>query len=385
MAGTSGCRRGRNWSGCSSSMTKQREELEGIADDAGDVRAEGLRVTSIQMGPTTASGSADPSPGITTDLAPSSYPDNGPWGKGTAHVMRLTSVGKRYARRPWVLTGIDLDVAAGRIIAISGPNGSGKSTLLSIMAGLTSPTAGTIAGRPRSIGYVPERFPVQNRMSAGVYLRHMGRIRGLSTGAATRRATMLLDRFDMTGGSDTLLRHLSKGNAQRVGLIQALLVRPDLLILDEPGTGMDELGHDVLSEIIEEVARDGGAVVLSSPFHSWGPTLATRYQLSDGRLRGSTERETTAAVGTPVRIVLRRGRDARDLPASWSAYLTAQPADAELSATLPNGESDRRLLEALHCGWAVLSVLPHRPDPGGHKLPADEPNSTPPPGRGGPM
>ena len=82
MAGTSGCRRGRNWSGCSSSMTKQREELEGIADDAGDVRAEGLRVTSIQMGPTTASGSADPAPGITTDLAPSSYPDNGPWERG---------------------------------------------------------------------------------------------------------------------------------------------------------------------------------------------------------------------------------------------------------------------------------------------------------------
>src|SRR6478736_4365385 len=69
-------------------------------------------------------------------------------------VMLLTSVGKRYGRRRWVLTEIDLDVAPGQLIAITGPNGSGKSTLLNIMAGITSPSTGTVTGRPRAIGYV---------------------------------------------------------------------------------------------------------------------------------------------------------------------------------------------------------------------------------------
>ena len=170
--------------------------------------------------------------------------------------MLLSSVGKRYARGRWVLTEIDLDIASGQIVAITGSNGTGKSTLLNIMAGITRPTTGTVTGRPRSIGYVPERFPVRTQLSAVAYLRHMGRIRGVSTDAATRRASSLMDRFELSEG-DTALRQLSKGNAQRVGLIQALLVPPELLILDEPATGLDELGHGVLTQLVEEVAREG--------------------------------------------------------------------------------------------------------------------------------
>src|SRR4051794_816714 len=99
--------------------------------------------------------------------------------------MRLTSIGKRYARGRWVLAGVDLEVSPGRVIAVAGPNGSGKSTLLNIMAGVTRPTTGAVTGRPRSIGYVPERFPVRTQLWAADYLRHMGRIRGLSAAAAT--------------------------------------------------------------------------------------------------------------------------------------------------------------------------------------------------------
>ena len=204
--------------------------------------------------------------------------------------MLLSSVGKRYARRRWVLTEIDLDIAPGQIVAITGSNGAGKSTLLNIMAGITRATTGTVTGRPRAIGYVPELFPVRTRAVGAAYLRHMGRIRGLSTAVAARRASSLMDRFELSE-SETSLRQLSKGNAQRVGLIQALLVPPELLILDEPATGLDELGNDVLTQIVQEVARDGGAVVLGNPLRSGSPAgavgLRTAQRPTHGRGTGS--------------------------------------------------------------------------------------------------
>ena len=130
-------------------------------------------------------------------------------------VMLLTSVSKRFPHDRWVLTEVDLDIAPGELTTISGPNGAGKSTLLNIIAGVTRPTTGTVTGRPHSLGYVPERFPARTQLSAIGYLRHMGRIRGLTTAAATGRATVLMERFELSG-AEIPLRQLSKGNAQRV-------------------------------------------------------------------------------------------------------------------------------------------------------------------------
>jgi ABC-type Mn2+/Zn2+ transport system ATPase subunit len=298
--------------------------------------------------------------------------------------MLLTSVRKRYGHRRWVLTEIHLDVAAGQLIAITGANGSGKSTLLNIMAGITRPTTGTVTGRPRSIGYVPERFPVRTRLSAPAYLRHMGRIRGLSTPAAARRASGLMDRFGLSEG-DTPLRELSKGNAQRVGLIQALLVRPDLLILDEPATGLDELGHDLLTEIVVEVAQAGGVVVLGCPLHSESPVGAVVYELRGGRLAtGRAPARADPAREPMVRIVLRPGPDARDLPAPWETLLPARPMCVERSTTVPNAIIDGLLSAALSHGWSVVSVIPLRVDVAGEGRAAGGPGGDP-AGEIGPM
>jgi ABC-type Na+ transport system ATPase subunit NatA len=274
-----------------------------------------------------------------------------------------------------VLTGIDLDIAPGQVIAITGSNGTGKSTLLNIMAGITRPTTGTVTGRPRSIGYVPERFPVRTPLSAVGYLQHMGRIRGLSADAATRRASSLMDRFELAAG-DTALRQLSKGNAQRVGLIQALLVPPEVLILDEPATGMDVLGHDTLIEIVDEVARDGGAVVLGSPLHSEWPVRAVVRELSDGRLAAAAARRPTPAGSAAVQIVLRRGRHARVLPLPWSAVV-AGPTGTDCWATVPAAISDRLLSAALQSGWSVISVVPVGQDVAGRTRAPDEPGDSP--------
>jgi ABC-type multidrug transport system ATPase subunit len=117
-----------------------------------------------------------------------------------------------------------------------------------------------VSGQPEVIGYVPDRFPPNERLSAMEYLTHLGRIRDLRTSVAAARADQLLDRLALVGGKHSALRTLSKGNAQKVALAQALLMPPQLLVLDEPWSGLDVSAHGTLAAIIADVAGTGGAV-----------------------------------------------------------------------------------------------------------------------------
>ncbi|TDB81988.1 ATP-binding cassette domain-containing protein [Micromonospora sp. KC721] len=128
--------------------------------------------------------------------------------------------------------------------------------LLKVLVGLLTPTAGTVTGRPPRVGYVPERFPSHQRMPATSYLVHMGRIGGLPARRSHDRAGKLLRRLELVGGADTPLRQLSKGNAQKVAIAQALMVPPDLLVLDEPWSGLDESAHGTFAELLCEVTAD---------------------------------------------------------------------------------------------------------------------------------
>jgi len=287
--------------------------------------------------------------------------------------VQLTSVGKRYGRGPWLFTHVTLDLEPGRVTAVSGSNGSGKSTLLDLMAGLGRPTTGTISDRPHRIGYVPERFPAQQRMSAMGYLTHMGRIRGLSTAAARSSGHALLERFSFTGGTHTALRTLSKGNAQKVVLAQALLGAPEMLILDEPWTGLDEIGHDVLSGVVGQAASAGAIVVVSRHLAVPGPVAeSVRYDLDQAKVFHSLPSPAPAAVRAPVpagvvtsaptvRMVLRRRDGSRPLPQPWPAAGGTGPDAAAdhgeiVAFTVPALDADRLLLAALRAGWSVYSV-----------------------------
>ncbi|MEJ3750123.1 ATP-binding cassette domain-containing protein [Actinomycetes bacterium KLBMP 9797] len=152
------------------------------------------------------------------------------------------------------------------------------------MVGVSRPASGTVRGRPGRIGYVPERFAAHQRMTARAYLAHLGRIRGLSTVVARARADALLELLSFVDGGS--LRHLSKGNAQKVALVQALLVPPHLLVLDEPWSGLDAAAHEVLADLIDEVAGRGGAVVFTDHREAVVDGVATdRYHISEGRVR----------------------------------------------------------------------------------------------------
>lgn len=281
--------------------------------------------------------------------------------------LRLKAVSKHYREGRQVLIDIDMEVSSGDVVAVTGSNGSGKSTLLRILAGLSRPTSGVLTGRPDAVGYVPDRFPPNERLSASSYLRHMGRIRGLSTRQATARSQELLRRLALVGGSKTPVRALSKGNAQKVALAQALLVPPELLVLDEPWSGLDASAHGVLAELIGELADGGGAVVFTDHRESVAQVAASKvYEIASGKL---VRREAAPfAEETEVsQVSLRLPGDGRGLSdVDWSAVdgvLEVLRQQEQIIVRVTSSRCDHLLLTALQSGWSV-GGLQHSPPRG---------------------
>lgn len=178
--------------------------------------------------------------------------------------MLLDGIWLRYGRRgPWVLRAVDAAVEPGEVALVQGRNGVGKSTLLQVAAGVLRPKRGRVRDRPPVVGWVPERFPTDQPFTVRQYLTAMGRVRGLSAGVAPRTVTAWGARLNLTPYLDVRLAELSKGTAQKVGLAQALLRPPGLLVLDEPWEGLDAAARELVPELVGEVCEAGGIVLVS--------------------------------------------------------------------------------------------------------------------------
>lgn len=183
-------------------------------------------------------------------------------------MIRLRGVSKAFRRRT-VLEGIDLDVHAGRVTAVLGPNGSGKTTLIRMVLGLVRPDAGTIEvdgrvldGDPSyraRIGYMPQapRFP--ENLTGREILAMLESLRG--PGARDRS---LIEAFALAPELDKPVRTLSGGTRQKVSAAAAFLFEPALLILDEPGAGLDPLANAALKDAIRRARDEGRTAVLTS-------------------------------------------------------------------------------------------------------------------------
>ncbi|MFG2826002.1 ATP-binding cassette domain-containing protein, partial [Streptomyces sp. NPDC048434] len=295
--------------------------------------------------------------------------------------MRLDGVGRRYGvRGPWVLRDVQLDVPEGALLRIEGTNGSGKSTLLRLLAGIDRPSTGRITGRPRS-AYVPERFPAALPFTAVGYLTHLGRIHGLRGPEPARRATEWLARFGAAGHARTRLAELSKGTSQKVAVAQALLADPELLVLDEAWTGLDQGAREVLDRAVAERVADGGTVVFvdHDPQRLAGAADA-RYQVTDGRLLAHEERGPAADAGSvpgPRVIIEAEGAPGAALPGGPQRTPAGAPRlpggpeivprpDGATRLTVPAVHSDAllRALLTAHPPWHIRSVIAAGPRPG---------------------
>ena len=178
--------------------------------------------------------------------------------------MRLEDVWLRYGRRaPWVLREVDVAIGPGEVAVVLGRNGVGKSTLLQLAVGVLRPSRGAVRDRPHTVGWVPERFPAEQPFTVRQYLTAMARVRGLSTATIAATVDGWTERLGMAPYRDVKLPELSKGTAQKVGLAQAMLRMPDLLVLDEPWEGLDAATRELVPALIREVRDAGGSVLVS--------------------------------------------------------------------------------------------------------------------------
>ena len=184
---------------------------------------------------------------------------------------RLT---KYYASVP-AIRDISFSLEPGAILGLLGPNGSGKSTTVSLLTGLREPSAGQIWFDGRNIadglveykarvGYVPEEAHLYTFLSAREHLELIGRLRRLPESLLTKKISPLLELFGLTGAADQPISGYSKGMRQKVLLIAALLHDPDLLILDEPESGLDLAAGLMLRHLIQILAARGKAILYSS-------------------------------------------------------------------------------------------------------------------------
>ncbi len=177
---------------------------------------------------------------------------------------------KRYGSTE-ALRGVSLEVAEGEIVGLLGPNGAGKSTLAKIASGLVHQSAGTaaVAGHPagsrearRAVGYLAELFRFPGWASGDELLRLHQRLSGSDGGSAERAE--LLELVGLEAAAQTRVAAMSKGMQQRLGIAQALVGNPRLLLLDEPTSALDPAGRRVVRRLLGEVRARGVAVLLSS-------------------------------------------------------------------------------------------------------------------------
>ena len=185
-------------------------------------------------------------------------------------VLAVRELHKRYGKQE-ALAGVDLQVEAGQLVGLLGPNGAGKSTLTKIACGLVRPSGGGVevlgqpAGSPEAraaLGYLAELFRFPGWCTADELLRLHQRLVGSAGGEAERRE--LLDLVELSDAAGKRVEAMSKGMQQRLGVAQALVGSPRLLLLDEPTSALDPVGRRIVRELLEELRRREVAVLLNS-------------------------------------------------------------------------------------------------------------------------
>jgi len=200
---------------------------------------------------------------------------------------------------------LNLTIQLGEIFGLLGPNGAGKTTLFKVLLNLTPATSGDVKlfGRPTSdprsrlkVGYLPENHRFPHHLTGYGLLEFTGRMYGLPQFQIEERAEELLDVVGMTKWADTKMRKYSKGMGQRIGLAQAMLADPEVLMLDEPTDGVDPVGKIELRKVLEKIRESGKTIILNSHLLSEVESVADRVAiLSRGRLvRVGTVRELTS-------------------------------------------------------------------------------------------
>jgi ABC-2 type transport system ATP-binding protein len=206
--------------------------------------------------------------------------------------IRADHVSKRFAKVV-ALDDVTLQVDRGAIFGLLGPNGAGKTTLIRTILDIIKPDSGRLEvfGKPFEpadrdrIGYLPEERGLYPRQPVGAVLEYMGSLKGMSRAAAHSEAARWLERLGLADAAARKVEQLSKGNQQKVQIASTLLARPEIVILDEPLSGLDPVSARLVTGIIKECAAGGQTVVLSTHQMGMVESLCTRVvMIARGRV-----------------------------------------------------------------------------------------------------
>ena len=235
---------------------------------------------------------------------------------GTPSLVSVKSVYRRYGTLEAV-RGVSFELEPGEVLGLLGPNGAGKTTTMQMLCGVLAPTAGEILidgedhlvsplRTKRKIGYLPEHPPLYPELSVDEYLRFCARLRGVARGDAARAVDTAKSRCGLVDVGERLIGNLSKGFRQRVGIAQAIVHSPSVVVLDEPTVGLDPIQIREIRSLIRELGADH-AVILSTHVLAEVQAVCDRVQiLNQGRVVLDERLDALRRAEGAIRLGLRR-------------------------------------------------------------------------------
>lgn len=227
-------------------------------------------------------------------------------------MLEVQAVSRSFGDRT-ALDEVSFTVRGGRMTGFVGGNGAGKTTAMRVILGVLSPDSGavTLDGSPISalertrIGYMPEERGLYPKMKVAEQIVYLGRLHGMSTATAKESATTLLERLGLGERMDDTVESLSLGNQQRAQIAAALVHNPEVLILDEPFSGLDPIAVETVSSVVKDYAASGAPVLFSSHQLDIVERLCDDLVvIADGRIRASGSREGLREQHTSPRFEL---------------------------------------------------------------------------------
>jgi ABC-2 type transport system ATP-binding protein len=284
-------------------------------------------------------------------------------------VLELQDLARRYGEVV-ALDGVSFAVEPGQLFGFVGPNGAGKTTAMRIVLGVLAPDRGEVRWRAEPVraqtrsrfGYMPEERGLYPKMRVRDQLIYLARLHGFDAARAATAAGAWIERLGLTDRAGERVEKLSLGNQQRVQLAAALVHDPELLVLDEPFSGLDPVGVDVLAGVLTEYAATGVPVVFSSHQLELVERLCEAVAIiKDGRLVATGRVEDLRDEGAPerqVRIAVEAPDDA------WLAALPAELVDRSprgLLVALRDGAVPEDVLDAARAAGTVTHFSLERP------------------------